>query len=192
MDQRVTYIVIAAVVIVGLLLIGWFISRRRRTEALRERFGPEYERAVRESGPNRAEATLLERAKRVERFSLRELTADERQRFVTEWRTVQTRFVDAPREAVNDADRLVDLLLAARGYPVTDFEQRAADLSVDHPRVVENYRAAHQIALRHRRGETNTEDLRKAVLYYRSLFEDLLPAQAVPTRNVAATRKEVA
>jgi len=184
-----------AIVIVAALVVVvavWMLMRRKRTELLRRRFGPEYERAVRESGPNRAEATLLERAKRVERFSLRELTADERQRFVTEWRTVQTRFVDAPREAVNDADRLVDLLLAARGYPVTDFEQRAADLSVDHPRVVENYRAAHQIALRHRRGETNTEDLRKAVLYYRSLFEDLLPAQAVPTRNVDATRKEVA
>ena len=186
MDQRVTYIVIAAIVIIGLLLIGWFVSRRRRTEQLRDRFGPEYERAVREVGPNRADAALLERARRVEKFSLRELTADERQRFVLEWRTVQTRFVDAPREAVNEADRLVDLLMAARGYPVTDFEQRAADLSVDHPRVVDNYRAAHQIALRHRRGEASTEDLRKAVLYYRSLFEDLLPAQA------ATIRKEVA
>jgi FtsZ-interacting cell division protein ZipA len=186
MDQRVTYIVIAAVVIVSLLLIGWFISRRRRTEHLRDRFGPEYERAVRETGPSRAEATLLERAKRVDKFSLRELTPQESQRFVAEWRTVQTRFVDAPREAVNEADRLVDLLMAARGYPVTEFEQRAADLSVDHPRVVENYRAAHQIALRHRRGEATTEDLRKAVLFYRSLFEDLLPTQA------ATVRKEVA
>jgi FtsZ-interacting cell division protein ZipA len=191
MDQRVTYIVIAAVVIVGLLLIGWFISRRRRTELLRDRFGPEYERAVREIGPIRAEATLLERAKRVEKFSLRQLTSDEHERFVAEWRTVQTRFVDAPREAVNQADRLVDLLMAARGYPVTDFEQRAADLSVDHPRVVENYRAAHQIALRHRRGEATTEDLRKAVLYYRSLFEDLLPAQTTTVR-ATTIRKEVA
>ena len=186
MDQRVTYIVIAAVVIVGLLLIGWVISRRRRTELLRDRFGPEYERAVRETSPGRAEATLLERAKRVEKFSLRELTADERQRFVTEWRIVQTRFVDAPREAVNEADRLVDLLMAARGYPVTDFEQRAADLSVDHSLVVENYRAAHQIAVRHRRGEATTEDLRKAVLYYRSLFEDLLVGQGMTIRKEVA------
>ena len=186
MDQRVTYIVVAAVVVVGLLLIGWFISRTRRTELLRDRFGPEYERAVRETGPRRAEAALLERAKRVERFSLRELTAEERQRFVAEWRSVQTRFVDAPREAVNEADRLVDLLMAARGYPVTDFEQRAADLSVDHSLVVENYRAAHQIAVRHRRGEATTEDLRKAVLYYRSLFEDLL------LDRTTTFRKEVA
>src|SRR4051794_18388318 len=110
MDQRVTYIVIAAVVVVGLLLIAWFVSRRRRTEQLRDRFGPEYERAVREAGPDRAEAALLERARRVKKFSLRELTPEEHQRFITEWRTVQTRFVDTPREAVTEADRLVDLL----------------------------------------------------------------------------------
>ena len=162
--------VVAAVVAVGIL---WMAMRKRRTEALKERFGPEYDRTLREHG-NRAETVLAEREKRVERFPIRELAADERERFITEWRTVQTRFVDDPNGAVADADDLVSRLMQTRGYPMSNFDQRAADLSVDHPRVVENYRAAHEIALRHRRGEATTEDLRQAVIYYRSLFDDLL------------------
>jgi hypothetical protein len=186
--QKLVYIIIAAVVVVGLLLIAWAVSRRRRTELLRSRFGPEYERTAREIGPNRAEQTLLEREKRVQKFHLRELTNEERERFDTEWRVIQSRFVDAPHQAVTEADRLVDRLMLARGYPVSDFDQRAADISVDHPHVVDNYRAARQIALRHRRGEATTEDLRKAVLYYRSLFDDLLRQHAEVTHHT----KEVA
>ena len=186
MDQRTLYIIIAAVVVIGLLLIAWIVSRRRRTEQLQSRFGPEYDRAVREVGPNRAEAALLERARRVEKLAIRQLTVDERERFVTEWRLVQSRFVDTPQQAVSQADRLVDQLMTARGYPVSDFEQRAADISVDHPRVVENYRAARQIALRHQRGQATTEDLRKAILYYRTLFDDLLHDE------LTTHRKEVA
>ena len=186
MDHRVVYIVIAAVFIVGLLLVAWIISRRRRTELLQDRFGPEYERTVRAIGTTRAEADLLEREKRVEKLTLRDLTAEERERFVTEWRAVQSRFVDAPEEAAIEADRLVDQLMQARGYPVANFEQRAADISVDHPRVVDNYRAARHIAFRYQRGEATTEDLRKAVLYYRTLFDDLLHD------GLAAHRKEVA
>jgi hypothetical protein len=171
MDPKwVIVAVVAAVVAVGIL---WIAMRKRRTEALKERFGPEYDRTLREHG-NRAETVLAEREKRVERFPIRELAADERERFITEWRTVQTRFVDDPNGAVADADDLVSRLMQTRGYPMSNFDQRAADLSVDHPRVVENYRAAHEIALRHRRGEATTEDLRQAVIYYRSLFDDLL------------------
>ena len=171
MDPKwVIVAVVAAVVIIGIL---WMAMRKRRTEALKERFGPEYDRTLREHG-NRAETVLAEREKRVERFPIRELAADERERFITEWRTVQTRFVDDPNGAVADADDLVSRLMQTRGYPMSNFDQRAADLSVDHPRVVENYRAAHEIALRHRRGEATTEDLRQAVIYYRSLFDDLL------------------
>jgi FtsZ-interacting cell division protein ZipA len=186
--QAILIIVIAAIVIVGLLLVAWSVNRRRRTALLQSRFGPEYERTVREVGPIRAEQALLDRAKRVEKLHIRELTADERERFVTEWRVLQSRFVDAPHQAVTEADRLVDRLMAARGYPVADFEQRSADISVDHPRVVDNYRAAREIAVRHRRGEATTEDLRKAVLYYRSLFDDLLHTES----EVIHHKKEVA
>lgn len=186
--QTLVYIIIAAILVVGLLLIAWAVSRRRRTELLRSRFGPEYERAVQEVGTSRGEQTLLERERRVEKFHLRELTAEERERFVPEWRAVQSRFVDAPHQAVTEADRLVDRLMLARGYPVSNFEQRTADISVDHPHIVDNYRAARQIALRHRRGEATTEDLRKAVLYYRSLFDDLLHQDA----EVIHHTKEVA
>src|SRR5690242_5463939 len=165
MDPKwVVVAIVAAVVVVGIL---WMTVRKRRTEALKERFGPEYDRTLREHG-NRAETVLAEREKRVERFPIRELAADERERFITEWRTVQTRFVDDPNGAVADADDLVSRLMQTLGYPMSNFDQRAADLSVDHPRVVENYRAAHEIALRHRRGEATTEDLRQAVIYYRS------------------------
>jgi hypothetical protein len=190
MDPKII-IVIAAVVFVVAIAVAWYVARKRRTETLKSRFGPEYDRTVRDIGPKRAEADLLEREKRVEKFSIRELTADERERFVAEWRLVQTRFVDAPQEAVTTADKLVDRLMLARGYPVTDFEQRAADISVDHPVVVDNYRLAHQIALRHRRGEATTEDLRKAIIYYRSLFDDLLH-EVSGHREVAGPRKEVA
>jgi hypothetical protein len=159
------------------------VSRKRRTEALQQRFGPEYQRAVREKG-ERAEAELLERQKRVEKLSIRELSSAERERFITDWRGVQSRFVDDPRAAVRDADELVTRLMQTRGYPMSDFEQRAADISVDHPRVVDNYRAAREIAIRQQRGQATTEDLRNAIIYYRSLFDELLskPAQ---TREVA-------
>jgi hypothetical protein len=172
MDPKLIAVVVVAVIVV--LLLAWVVMRKQRTEKLRTRFGPEYERAVREKGPQQAELALLEREKRVQRFSLRQLTADEREQFVTEWRGVQSRFVDDPRGAVSAADALLDRLMQARGYPQSDFEQRAADVSVGHPRAVDNYRAAHRIALRQQQGEASTEDLRNAVIYYRSLFDDLL------------------
>jgi hypothetical protein len=184
MDPKL--LIVLGVVLVAVLVIAWLVIRKQRTINLRKRFGREYDRTVLESGPQRAESVLLEREKRVGGFSMRELSADERERFVTEWRMVQSRFVDNPQAAVSDADLLVDRLMQARGYPTTDFEQRAADISVGHPQVVENYRAAHQIAVRHRLGQANTEDLRNAMIYYRSLFDDLL--QKVPSGH----KKEVA
>jgi hypothetical protein len=184
MDPRIV-LVIAAVVIV-VLILALIAVREMRTAKLKSHFGPEYERAAREVGPQRAEAVLLEREKRVEKFRIRDLSVDERERYLTEWRVVQERFVDDPQGAVIEADLLVDRLMQTRGYPVADFEQRAADLSVSHPRVVDNYRAARRIALRHREGRTTTEDLRNAIIYYRSLFDELLHTTSTRhTREVA-------
>ncbi|HKD84530.1 MAG TPA: hypothetical protein VKB58_07265 [Terriglobales bacterium] len=184
LDTKTIAIIVVAVIAV--LLIAWAVARRKRTHALRRRFGPEYERAVREQGPGKAEAVLVQREKRVERLPIRELTLDERERFVTDWRVVQSRFVDDPQGAVSDADTLVTRLMQTRGYPMSDFEQRAADISVDHPRVVDNYRAAHEIALRQRKGEATTEDLRNGVIYYRSLFDDLLGSRPIDNRREVA------
>ncbi len=172
MDPKIVILIVVAIVVIA--AIAWAVARKRRTAALKGRFGPEYERTVRERGPSQAETALLERQKRVEQFSMRDLTAEEREVFLTEWRTVQSRFVDDPKRAVTGADDLVARVMQARGYPMSDFEQRAADISVDHPRVVDNYRAAHQIALRQRQGQATTEDLRNAIIYYRSLFDELL------------------
>ena len=182
MDPKIIAIIVVAIVAVA--LVAWAIARSRRTAALKSRFGPEYERTLHERGSAaEAEAALLQRQKRVEKFKMRDLTAEERERFITEWRLVQARFVDDPKRAVTDADDLVVRLMQARGYPMSDFEQRAADISVDHPRVVDNYRAAHQIAVRQRQGAATTEDLRNAIIYYRSLFDELLQT---PTRREVA------
>lgn len=183
MDPKI--LIIIAVVVIAVAVIAWAVIRKRRSEALQRRFGPEYERTVREHGPSKAEAVLLQREKRVEKLNLRELAVDERERFITDWRTTQSRFVDDPKGAVTDADSLVTSLMQARGYPMSDFDQRAADISVDHPRVVDNYRAAREIALRHRRGEATTEDMRNAMIYYRSLFDELLQTRTVSEREVA-------
>jgi hypothetical protein len=172
MDPKLLVLIVVAILVI--LAIAWMVVRKQRTIRLQKRFGPEYDRTVRESGPQRAETVLLEREKRVHDFSIRELSAEEREGYQTEWRMVQSRFVDDPQRSVSEADALVDRLMQARGYPMTNFEQRAADISVTHPRVVDNYRAAHQIAVRHQQGQATTEDLRNAMIYYRSLFDELL------------------
>jgi hypothetical protein len=167
-----TLIVIAAIVIV---LIAAAIYMQRRSKGLRDRFGPEYRRTVEETGGRfKAEAELREREKRVEKLELRPLEPGDRNSFIDRWRTVQARFVDDPGAAIMAADQLLGEIMAKRGYPVADFDQRAADLSVDHPEVVDNYRAAHDIALRHERGEADTEDLRQAMIHCKALFEDLV------------------
>ena len=172
-------IALAVLVIVVIAAITWLYRRRRRatTAGLRQRFGPEYERMVQHHGSERkAESKLADREERVAKLKIRDLDSTERERFSGEWQLVQSRFVDYPEGAVTEADELVSSLMKARGYPVADFDQRAADISVDHPRVVENYRSAHRIALRLGRGEASTEDLRTAMIHYRSLFEELVQA----------------
>jgi hypothetical protein len=187
MDPKL--IALAAVVILIIAGLAWLYVRKRRstTANLRHKFGSEYERAVREHGSERkAEAKLEDREKRVEKLNIRDLDPIEHDRFSKRWESVQSRFVDSPKGAVAEADDLVSSLMKTRGYPVSDFDQRAADISVDHPRVVENYRAAHEIALRVGKNGATTEDLRTAMIHYRSLFEELVQ---VPT---TVERKEVA
>jgi hypothetical protein len=180
MNEPQTWI-IAAVVIVALAVataVAIREHRRRQSQRLQRRFGPEYERVVETSGDrSKAEAELLTREKRVERLKIVPLAPEEAARFKESWRVLQTRFVDNPRATVAESDRLVRDLMVKRGYPMADFERRAADISVDHPQLVETYRAAQAIAIRDQRGEASTEELRKAVVYFRSLFEELLDVQ---------------
>lgn len=170
MDLLLILVVIVAVVVVAMLLL-----KRRKSDQLRSKFGPEYERTLEETGkPAKAEAALREREQRVSKFNIHPLGEPDRDRFTKSWTQVQADFVDDPKGAVTRADGLLGEVMAARGYPVTDFEQRSADLSVDHPEVVQNYRTAHDIALRHERGDAGTEDLRNAMLHFRSLFDELV------------------
>jgi hypothetical protein len=172
-DPKILAVIVVAIAVI--IIIAVALAMQRRKAALRRRFGPEYDRIARERGSEReAQNLLAEREKRVEKFHIRDLDAAERRRYAERWRQVQARFVDDSAGAVTDADEAVASLMGARGYPMADFEQRAADLSVDHPQVVENYRAAHAIAVRRQQGTATTEDLRQAMIYYRSLFEDLL------------------
>jgi len=174
----VTVIVILAVVAVA--EAAWILLQRSRSDHLRRRFGPEYMRTVEEHGSRtRAESDLQNRERRVEKLHIRPLSVKDRDRFTEAWRRDQARFVDDPKGAVTEADKLVNEVMKIQGYPVSDFEQRVADISVDHAQVVDNYRAAEAIARRHERGEATTEDLRKAMVYYRELFNDLLEMQEV-------------
>jgi hypothetical protein len=172
---QIAIVLVAALVVVAGIAILLFI-RKHRTERLRTQFGgAEYTRAVKEGGGRRkAEAALDKRAERVEGLHIRPLAPGDRARFVESWGRVQARFVDGPGSAVTEADQLLGDVMSTRGYPVSDFEQRAADISVDHPLVLENYRAAHQTALRQARGQASTEDLRQAMIHYRTLFEELV------------------
>jgi hypothetical protein len=167
---------LAVIALIIVVFIALYMRERRKTTAkLRKRFGSEYDRAVLEHGSERkAEAGLEARETRVEHLKIRDLAPTERERFLAEWASVQSRFVDHPKGAVTEADELVSSLMHARGYPVADFEQRAADISVNHPRVVEHYRSAHAIAVRLGSDEATTEDLRTAMIQYRNLFDELL------------------
>jgi FtsZ-interacting cell division protein ZipA len=177
MDQNRIAILIAVVVIAVIVVaaIGFISSRKRRSRKLREHFGPEYERVLKQEGDQRrAEGVLQFREKRREKFKIRPISASDRENFTVRWREVQARFVDDPRGAVTVADSLVTDAMQARGYPIGEFDQRAADLSVDYPTIVDNYRAGHEIAMRHSEGKASTEDLRQAMMHYRVLFEELL------------------
>ena len=172
---------IVAVVAFILILVGLgfgFLTRRKTTEHLRERFGPEYENTVRTlRSQQRAEAELSKREERVRKLNIVPLPQAEREQYQEKWLAVQSRFVDEPDRALADANQLVQQVMRRCGYPVADFEQSAADISVDHPHVVENYRAATRIADRSERSAASTEELRQALVHYRALFDDLLHSE---------------
>jgi hypothetical protein len=164
-------VVIAAVAIVG----AYSANSRKKTERLKQQFGPEYERTVGETGEQRAaEKELAARERKRDKLDIVPLSPQAREKYADRWRTVQTTFVDNPSSAVDDADRLVTQVMRERGYPIDDFDQRAADISVDHPTVVENYRAAHSVSLSQQDGDVGTEKQRQAFVHYRALFEKLL------------------
>jgi len=166
---------LAGLLVLVLLVIGLWMWRRNRSEHLERHFGPEYRRAVHEMGSrDKAEAELMARQKRVQDLDLRPLTPADAQRYSQQWRSLQARFVDNPKGSLVEADQLVRDLMQQRGYPMGDFERRAADISVHHPQVVEHYRAAHQLTELDRRGQVDTEGMRQAVIHYRALFADLL------------------
>ena len=175
-----TWIVLAAVIVIALAAIGaWYFYQKKRSQTLQKHFGPEYERTVTELGSRaKGESELKAREKRVERLELIPLAAPEAVRFSEAWQALQSRFVDNPKGVVVQAEQLVRELMVKRGYPMGDFEQRAGDISVDHPDVVANYRAAQAIAVRDQRGSADTEELRKAVVHYRALFDELLEVKA--------------
>jgi len=174
--DHTTLMVLAVVgVLVVLALVAWAMQRRNQSERLRQRFGSEYSRMVGELGSrDKAEAELLARQRRVAKLHITPLSPAEADRYAREWQLLQGRFVDDPHATLAEADRLVRELMLQRGYPMGDFERRAADISVDHAIVVDHYRAAHDIALRDQSNATDTEDLRRAVVHYRALFDELL------------------
>ncbi len=179
-----TGIVLLIVAVIVISVLAWYLMRERRTSRLRSRFGPEYAFAMREFGSRpKAEEALAARERRMERIHVHPLSNEDRDRFAEQWHELQSRFVDDPSGSVEDADRLVCDVMKSRGYPMSEFEHRAEDLSVDHPHVVRNYRAAHQIALRHEQGDATTEDLRQGLVHYRDLFDELLEAHVAGHRE---------
>jgi hypothetical protein len=165
-------------VIVGLIL-GPIFARRKRSERFQNQFGDEYDRTVKALGNEKeAQTELDERRKHVETLNIRPLSLKERERYLADWTAVQAKFVDEPGQAVGDADRLIMEVMHLRAYPISDFEQRAADISVNYPDLVSNYRAAREIALKNEQQQADTEELRQAMIYYRSLFEELLETEA--------------
>ena len=191
MTLTLTNFELAAIALAALVMIAlaaWLFDRRRRatTANLRERFGSEYERTIEKQGSRRAgQAKLQDREKRVGKLAIRALEPAERERFLEQWKVVQAHFLDSPKTAVTQADELVSSLMQCRGYPVSDFEQRVADISVDHPLLTENYRAAHAIALQLDKSGTGAEDLRTAMLHYRSLFDELVRVHAADAKQAA-------
>jgi hypothetical protein len=163
------------VVVAAVILTASMVRNRGKTARMKQHYGPEYERLVSEAGDRRAaEKELTARERKRDKLDIVPLTPSALSDFATRWHQVQTGFVDNPATAVGVADRLVTAVMRARGYPVDDFAERAADISVDHPQVVENYRTAHGIHLAQQRGEVSTEQQREAFVHYRALFETLL------------------
>jgi len=188
------WVLIAVGVVLVLALVIWQAMARRRTDKLRGQFGPEYDRALDGAESKReAEAELAAREERRRELEVRPLSPSARDRYVQNWQVVQANFVDDPRTAVGSADSLIQSVMADRGYPVEDFDQRAADISVDHPEVVENYREGHRLALASAGGSDSTEDLRQAMRHYRALFEELVEPEAdQPIRSERVSNEEAA
>jgi|SRR5579862_9552336 len=185
-----TWILIAVVIVALLAIAAWFVYQRTQSRKLQERFGPEYDRTVDRLGSQtKAEAELRAREKRVEKFNIVPLARAEATRLSQSWNALQQRFVDDPKGAVVQADALVRELMQKRGFPMGDFERRAADISVDHPTVVENYRAAQTIAERAARNEVDTEELRSAVIHYRAIFDELLEVGEMPADRTTPVRE---
>ena len=180
-------VAVVALFLVVAIIIGLYLQRRKtRTLGFRNRFGSEYDRAVLAHGTSKkAEARLADRETRVKSLKIRDLGDTERERFVAEWQTVQSRFVDYPKPAVIEAGDLINAIIQARGYPEAGFDQRAADLSVSYPRVMENYRLASAVAVRPGRADASTEELRTAMVQYRTIFDELIQVQ-LPNEKVAA------
>ena len=172
------WILIAAIVVIAVIaviVVARSVNSRKRTKRLKEQFGPEYERTLAETGEQHAaEDELAARERRRDKLNIVALSPQAREKYAASWRAVQTAFIDNPSSAVGDADRLVMAVMRERGYPIEDFDQRAADISVDHPAVVDNYRAAHRISLSQQQGNVDTEEERQAFVHYRALFEKLL------------------
>jgi hypothetical protein len=186
-----TELLLGLLVLILAAVVVWLLLRHRRTTQLKTRFGSEYERTVDEIGDEgKAAEVLAKREKRVASYHIKPLPPEMREPFVERWRRIQADFVDGPSSAVTHADELLGEVMSARGYPVRDFDQMAEDLSVDHPEVVENYRTAHDIAERHARGDASTEDLRKAMIHYRALFDDLVNEPRPERREAKTMRKE--
>ena len=186
-----SWIILGGVLIIAsLVLAAWVLSKRKKQSLrLQQRFGPEYSRTVDEFGGRaKAESELKARETRVERLNITALAPSEAARFSQAWSSLQNRFVDNPKGVVMQADQLVREVMLKRGYPMGDFERRAADISVDHPTVVDTYRAAQVIATRDHRGEANTEDLRQAVVHYRALFDELLEVREAKQDVLAAPK----
>jgi len=181
--MNMTYIFIAVVlimVIMGVILGLIFAARNKRSTQLQDQFGTEYDHTVKTMGnEKKAQIELDERQKHVKALNIRPLSIDERERYLADWASVQSKFVDEPGQAIIDADGLIMEVMQIRAYPISDFEQRAADVSVSYPSLVSNYRAAREIAIKNEKHEADTEELRQAMIYYRSLFEELLGTEAV-------------
>jgi len=186
-------LLIVLLVVAAAAVYAWFAYRKRRTASLRGTFGPEYDRAVADSGDQRdAEKELRSRQEHRARLDIRPLDPAARRNYQASWTDTQAKFVDSPGQAIREADALIVLVMRDRGYPVDDFEQRAADISVDHPTVVENYRAAHAVSTANERGEATTEDLRRAMVHYRGLFNELLEVLEDAPRSADVQEDETA
>jgi hypothetical protein len=183
-------IVVAAVVLVAIVV--WRALAAKKTRTLQGRFGPEYDRTLESAESRRdAEADLKARADRRDELDIRPLAPGARERYLVEWQRVQARFVDDPDGAVRESDMLIQQVMSDRGYPMDDFDQRAADISVDHPDVVENYREGHRLTRAAATGDGTTEDLRQAMVHYRALFDDLLEESSdSPLDRDAAARTD--